>query len=628
MTPSGADVNKFIEILACHFEANKATDIATQHYRIHIDRQLPFLIFYRKCDETSQATLDILSTFSSYILIPADDQYIAQNKKLINAIVELQKKYFEGSLLIEIWFKPLSHPLTKQGEPKPQKFSIKAFSQNLSHATLESLEAALQQIILRKRNAIVDVNYEDSIAPPGIKALFDNTQSEPKVSFLGIEIEEMYQSIESDQIFPFAIKKLKDGLNRAIKKAVYTFSHESTLFKPENYHVLGRRSLTKLVWQCDKALTDISESFDLLLHVTPVNTSQAWKEFKRSHYQKTPIFHYRPRTVDPSLLKRKLYNIPIEDIEDPALNSFFTSKRDELDEQIGLLHKRELSQFLFSSIQIFGVIDKGLLTTAKNILCQQSTVDQIYTSELLSADQFAAHAEQTMDYYRKIDPQFTATVTVRNDITGILVSHGNFLIGTDAQVSKSRLSATLSHEIGTHVLTYHNGIQQPFSQLYSGMAGYEELQEGLAVLGEYFSDGLTHDRLVILAARVIAVDSIIKGASFVETYNVLTDEYGIYPHSAFYTTMRVYRGGGYTKDMIYLRGLLHLLQLISKDIDFNLLFTGKISFEYLPLIEELYWREIIKPPVLLPQYLATESAQRKMSTIKKSPKLDTIMEGL
>ncbi|NIQ16470.1 MAG: DUF1704 domain-containing protein, partial [Candidatus Dadabacteria bacterium] len=69
-----------------------------------------------------------------------------------------------------------------------------------------------------------------------------------------------------------------------------------------------------------------------------------------------------------------------------------------------------------------------------------------------------------------------------------------------------RVEALLQHEIGTHALTYFNGLSQPFKQLCIGLSGYEELQEGLAVLAEYLVGGLSKPRLRLLAGRVVAVN--------------------------------------------------------------------------------------------------------------------------
>jgi hypothetical protein len=112
------------------------------------------------------------------------------------------------------------------------------------------------------------------------------------------------------------------------------------------------------------------------------------------------------------------------------------------------------------------------------------------------------------------------------------------------------------------VLTYFNGRAQPFRQLYSGLAGYEELQEGLAVLSEYLAGGFSRPRLRLLAARVIAVRRLIEGASFLETFRELDRQYEFSRYTAFTVTMRVYRAGGLTKDACYFKGLLRLLEAL------------------------------------------------------------------
>ena len=45
--------------------------------------------------------------------------------------------------------------------------------------------------------------------------------------------------------------------------------------------------------------------------------------------------------------------------------------------------------------------------------------------------------------------------------------------------------ALLHHEVGTHLVTHVNGTHQPIKVLGVGLAGYDETQEGLAVLAEY-----------------------------------------------------------------------------------------------------------------------------------------------
>ena len=85
-----------------------------------------------------------------------------------------------------------------------------------------------------------------------------------------------------------------------------------------------------------------------------------------------------------------------------------------------------------------------------------------------------------------------------------MVSRGNLNIGKRVKIPESRVEALIQHEVGTHVLTYINGMDQPFQQLYCGLAGSDELQEGLAVLSEYLVGGLSAPRFRILAGRVMA----------------------------------------------------------------------------------------------------------------------------
>src|SRR5690606_31138504 len=158
---------------------------------------------------------------------------------------------------------------------------------------------------------------------------------------------------------------------------------------------------------------------------------------------------------------------------------------------------------------------------------------------------------------------------------------------------------------------------QPFKLFYVGVPGYEQLQEGLAVLSEYMTGGLTNQRMRTLAARVVAVQHMVSGSSFVDTFDLLTEKYGFKPDTAFYITMRVYRGGGLTKDAVYLKGLLNVIEYIKQGKDISRLLVGKIRQDYLPIIEELMHRRLLKPLPLRPKYLESPYLS----------KIDTIRQG-
>jgi uncharacterized protein (TIGR02421 family) len=205
---------------------------------------------------------------------------------------------------------------------------------------------------------------------------------------------------------------------------------------------------------------------------------------------------------------------------------------------------------------------------------------------------------------------------VRDDITGLMVSNGNLLIGSRTKIPEERIEALIQHEVGTHVLTYLNGKAQPLRQLYIGLAGYEELQEGLAVLSEYLVGGLTRPRLRLLAARVVAAERLIKGAEFVDVFRELNKDYGFERRTAFNIAMRTYRGGGLTKDAVYLQGLVKLIDYIKHDGQLETLLVGKISAEHVAIIKELQWRKVLLPAPLQPRYLNDPKIKSKLEDLK------------
>ncbi|MCC9138516.1 tyrosine/phenylalanine carboxypeptidase domain-containing protein [Pontibacter silvestris] len=83
-----------------------------------------------------------------------------------------------------------------------------------------------------------------------------------------------------------------------------------------------------------------------MLLVTPVNKSEAWEEFRKNKYKAAPTFHYRLMPIDVDQLKRKLYNIPIEKIDDPTLGFLFRDKRHELGKMLTMLVDRNTPDFM------------------------------------------------------------------------------------------------------------------------------------------------------------------------------------------------------------------------------------------------------------------------------------------
>ena len=247
--------------------------------------------------------------------------------------------------------------------------------------------------------------------------------------------------------------------------------------------------------------------------------------------------------------------------------------------------------------------EEDLLSVAKALLVTISPSEQIPSKNKLTAVQFAELAEKELKWMQLQNPNVSTAVRIRDDVNGILVSRGTLNINKNFAISEQRAFSLLQHEIGTHVLTYYNGKSQPLKLFYTGVPGYEELQEGMAVFSEYITGGLTAGRMRTLAARVLIVDQLISGSTFMHSFSLLVDKYHFSKKSAYLIVMRVYRGGGLTKDAVYLKGLLNLIDYIKKGKSLESLLIGKIRQDYLPIVQELIQREILVKPQILPRYL-------------------------
>jgi len=147
-------------------------------------------------------------------------------------------------------------------------------------------------------------------------------------------------------------------------------------------------------------------------------------------------------------------------------------------------------------------------------------------------------------------------------------------------------------------------------------------QEGLAVLVEYLSGNTTLRRLRELALRVVAADRMVRGADFVETYRHLTKDRGMEVNDAFNLTTRVYRGGGLTKDYLYLQGLREVFELYRKGEDLRPLLIGKCSIEFYDTLQEMMHRGILNAST----YLHIPCTQP--STEMNHPVFDYIVKGI
>jgi uncharacterized protein (TIGR02421 family) len=367
------------------------------------------------------------------------------------------------------------------------------------------------------------------------------------------------------------------------------------------------------VLDIDHALAEIEREIDPLLNVTPVNAAEAWLDFERSGFDQVPSLRSRPLDFEPDLVRRRLYGLEIERVEDPALSNLFREKRDEIARQITMLEDRDTSRFVYGSLQVFGEVGDQLVTDAEKLL--RVITPEVPHDERVTASAFAERAEKELQRYRNHHPGFRSTLEIRTDVADLMVSHGCLLVPEAATFRRSRVEALIQHEIGTHVVTYENGRAQRLRLLSVGLPGYDETQEGLAVLAEFAIGGLDPLRMRLLAARVVAVDRMLTGASFLDIFGELKETYSFSAKTAWSVTMRTMRCGGMTKDVVYLRGISRVLEFVSERKTIEPLLVGKLSLEHVPLVEELIESGFLTDPRVRPRWTEGRESQERLARV-------------
>lgn len=181
--------------------------------------------------------------------------------------------------------------------------------------------------------------------------------------------------------------------------------------------------------------------------------------------------------------------------------------------------------------------------------------------------------------------------------------------------SEYDLEQLLQHEAFVHSLTALNGRRQPhLKSLGLGAPRTTATQEGLATFAELVTGAIDIARLRRVALRVVAIDSALQGADFIEVFRFFLDA-GQSEVESFNSAMRVFRGapvgggGAFTKDAVYLRGLIEVhtffrwcMHHAKLDLA-RALFSGRMTLEDVEQMSESFEDGTVVRPALLPPWM-------------------------
>ncbi|MEG3183056.1 flavohemoglobin expression-modulating QEGLA motif protein [Novilysobacter erysipheiresistens] len=386
-------------------------------------------------------------------------------------------------------------------------------------------------------------------------------------------------------------------------------------------HVSAARPLPPVAARVDAELARIDGEVDWLLALSPIGNEALWDSFEASGHTAIPPLHYIDLELDLHAARERVMALPVEDIESHLLSGLLSEKQRELERQIELVRLRGTDGFINASLDLFGGVAPPLLKLANEILGRVEHGAGLKADA--GIDEIMAAVEDELDWYRQQSPDFSVDVVVDTDLNSMMmVSHGTFYIDGDIRLPHARVQPLIQHEIGTHVVTRHNGERQSLKQLEVGLAHYDPLQEGLGVLAEFMAGYLPAERLRVLAARVVAADMAIHGEGVPAIFDLLHNTHGLPTDDAFDVAVRALRGGGLTKDAVYLSGLRDLIDYLNDDGEFEPLFVGKFALSHRVVLDQLVEEGWVCAPDLLPRYCSRPDFPDRLARCRNTPVAD------
>lgn len=422
-----------------------------------------------------------------------------------------------------------------------------------------------------------------------------------------LELKKVFMEETSGQPYPLVLDEFKENLKQAFSRNAAYFTRKFSKKTSIRRTQLLAKDSDPEIRRVDSMLYRLAKGVDTLLHVNPINLVQEKKRFFSRHFNYEPQFSYRQLKIDPFAFREKLYSIPVDAIEDISIRQLYRSTIDSFAHEIDMMSSIGTDNFLYNSLRYYGEPKDKDLANARFFLYAPALEEDNQPVEFSAADAKRAFHQALNEYGIDCKVEISSRIVARAMVNN---AKKVIYINRSARFNAIDLQALVHHELGVHMVTTMNSLIQPLKIFKLGLPGNTHSQEGLAILSEYLSGNMSLQRLKVLAYRVLAVDMLVQGVDFSHTFKALTGDYGMQQESAFNTTARVYRGGGFTKDYLYLSGLREALNFYASGSRIENMFIGKTSFKFLDILNEMQDKKLIKAPQYLPVALKQETPKR------------------
>jgi uncharacterized protein (TIGR02421 family) len=534
--------------------------------------------------------------------------------KVLHALISKLENMFGGCVVYDFhsynykrWDREV--PLFNVGTEKLNK---EKYAPYITHWLNEL--SAIELPDLKNISSENDVFYGRGYNLEYLNAHFSNTL------VLATEIKKVYCDEETGDIYPKVIRQIHQNLKKAILNNALFFSNKLMKWKNVSISKLLDQQLNDDLLKVDQSLFSLLRNFELLAVVNPVNSNSERKKFFKNNFNRLPTFKYSPIKINPFDLKQRIFSIPIKNIQDIGVRSLYESTISAYSDKIDMIAALNTEKFLYTSLRYFGRPTKTDLFNANYILMLPGIPNEPKNVPTITAKKAMEFFKLALEGY-KINAKVEFSNKVISQVM-VLNSKKTVLIQPEAKFTMKAMQALMEHEIGVHMLTTINSNHQPLKLFNLGLPKNTLTQEGLAILSEYLSGNISLQRLKKIALRVVAVDMMCNGADFIEVFSFLVNEFNVEENDAFSITTRIFRGGGFTKDYLYLNGFVQIYRLWEDNYDISPLLIGKTSLPFLSTIEEMAEREMVKKPQLITQSFINPQIH------KNNPIFEYIFSGL
>ncbi len=349
--------------------------------------------------------------------------------------------------------------------------------------------------------------------------------------------------------------------------------------------------------EIDSKIGEIGEKLNYLLYINPTNSQSEKEKFFDSNFVNEPEFKYKNLDIDTWEIKSQLENI---EIPKGSFENLIKKKIKFVKIQCDLIGNINNPSFLNLSKKLFGCPKPELVAKAYKILKLKTKIKKDEKRKKISSLELKELMEKCLKDYSLKDWKI---ILSKNYSTSVLSNIKSISICQDREFDEIDIRRLLMHEIEVHVLRSENGSNQVlpfcFQRNDSESLGTEE---GLAIYTQVKNDLMPNGSWRSIASSVIIIDSLVNGKSFVQTFNLLKS-LGLSDEFSWRKCLRTYRGGGLTKDYIYLEGYLKIEEFVRKGGSIRDLYIGKISISDLEWTKPLVEKGILKEARHLPNFL-------------------------